>query len=477
MASLVEHLTASGGTESAGFLNDIIAQMWPNICVVGSRMTKEIVEPILASTLPGPLANLRFVKLDLGKIPLQVSAVDTHKTPSGAIKLDMDLIWEGQSDIELDGSMVPKIGIEKVHLKGRLSVLLGPLTDVIPIIGAAQVAFINPPELKLDFTDAANIADLGVVSKTVRKTILDIIASMAVLPNRFLVKLDASNDYFKTYQPHLGVLRLTIQKATGIAGPKKSGAKRLLSKIVKDVPDCYCKVNVGAEEEWRTSTKKNKHDPEWNETHDFLVTDYEQAILLDINDDDLGGDDDIGDGFTTIKEILLAGGSHELSLTHKGNPTDARVSVHAQFYNFVSEPSALSAEHSQGEGQICGLATVLVASALGLQGQRDELNPSIKVKWGAKEFQTAAKSYTPGTDIFNPSFDQAFKIPITRDMVDNPASFRIALMNKTSETGAVDIPFADVLGAPGLGVADGYDVGNGATVRVSISLRGLQVAQ
>ena len=83
--------------------------MWPNICVVGSRMTKEIVEPILASTLPGPLSNLRFVKLDLGKVPLRVSAVDTHKTPSGAIKLDMDLIWEGQSDIELDGSMVPKI--------------------------------------------------------------------------------------------------------------------------------------------------------------------------------------------------------------------------------------------------------------------------------------------------------------------------------------------------------------------------------
>lgn len=477
MASVVDTLTASGGAESAGFLNDIIAQLWPNINIAGSKMVKEIVEPILASTLPGPLSNLRFVKLDFGHVPMRVDAVDVHKTPSGSIKLDMNLTWEGKSDIELDGSMVPKIGIEHVHLKGRLSVLLGPLTNVIPLIGAAQVAFINPPELKLDFTDAANIADLGIISSTVRKIILDIIASMAVLPNRFLVKLDASNDYFKTYQPHLGVLRLTVQKATGVAGPKKSGAKRFLAKIVKDVPDCYCKVKLGAEEEWRTSTKKNDHDPEWNETHDFLVTDFEQNITLDVQDDDMGGDDDIGFGSTSITEILLAGGAHELPLTHKGNPTDGRVIVHAQFYNFVTEPSALSAEHSQGEGQICGLATVLVASVLGLQGQRDELNPSIKITWGAKEFKTAAKTYSPGTDIFNPSFDQAFRIPITRDMVNNPAAFKISLMNKTSETGAVEIPFADVLGAPDCAVADGFDVGGGATVRVSISLRGLQLAQ
>jgi Ca2+-dependent lipid-binding protein len=339
------------------------------------------------------------------------------------------------------------------------------------------VAFINPPELKLDFTDAANIADLGIISGTVRKIILDIIASMAVLPNRFLVKLDASNDYFKTYQPHLGVIRLTIQQAIGISGPKKSGAKRLLAKIVKDVPDCYCKVNVGAEEEWRTSTQKNKNDPAWNETHDFLVTDFEQNITLDVKDDDLGGDDDIGLGHTSVKDVLLARGAHELALTHKGEATDARVTVHAQFYNFVTEASALSAEHSQGEGQICGLATVLVASVLGLQGQRDELNPSVKITWGAKEFKTAAKTYSPGMDIFNPSFDQAFRIPITRDMVNNPAAFKVSLMNKTSETGAVEIPFADVLGAEGCAVADAYDVGDGATVRVSISVHGLQLAQ
>jgi Ca2+-dependent lipid-binding protein len=479
MSSLIDTLTASKGPESAGFLNDIVEQLWPNITVAGAKIAKDVVEPILASTLPGPLSNLHFVKLDLGHLPLRFSNVDVHKTTNQGIKLDMDVAWESACDIELDGKNVPKIGIEKVHLNGRLTVLLCPLTNVIPLIGAAQVAFINPPTLKLDFTDAANIADCFLIEKTVRNTILSIISGMAVLPNRFLVKLNANNDWFKTYQHEHGILRLTIEKATGITAPKKSGASRLLSKIVKDVPDCYVKVQVGAGDEWRTSVRKNDHDPEWNETHDFLVTDYEQGIFLDIKDDDLGGDDDIGLGHTTVKEILLNGGLHELTLTHKGEPTNAKLTIHAKFYNFVADASLLSAANSGGQGndQICGLVTILIASALNLSGQRDELNPSVKVTWGDKTFQTAAKTYTPGSDIFNPSFDQAFKIPLTSSMVANPGNFKISLMNKKDEAGSVKVPFQDVFSASGMVKEGSFDVGSGTSVRASISVHGIQLAE
>jgi Ca2+-dependent lipid-binding protein len=316
-----------------------------------------------------------------------------------------------------------------------------------------------------------------VVDKAVRKVILDIIGSMAVLPNRYLVKLDNNNDYFKTYLPHLGVLRLTVERAIGISGPKKSRTKRLLAKIVKDVPDCYCKVNVGAEEEWRTSVRKNDKDPEWNETHDFLIADHDQRIFIDVQDDDLGSDDDIGIATTTVRDVLLAaGGSQELALTHKGEPTDARITLRARFYDFVDDAGVITSAQSENEGQIVGLATVLIASALGLHGERDDLNPSIKVKWDTKEFQTAAKIYSPGTDIFNPSFDQAFRIPVTANLLANPGSFMITLLNKAEEVGSIEIPFQDVLQSPGLVREESFDVGSGTTVRASISLRGLQLA-
>jgi len=92
-----------------GFLNDIVKNLWPNICVAGSNIIKDTVEPILASTLPGPLKNLKFVKIDFGHIPIGFSNVDVHKTKNDGIKLDMDMTWEGVCDFELDGSMVPKV--------------------------------------------------------------------------------------------------------------------------------------------------------------------------------------------------------------------------------------------------------------------------------------------------------------------------------------------------------------------------------
>jgi len=485
-ASLVEALTASGGAEPAGFLNDIVANLWPNICVAGSKIIKESVEPVLATTLPGPLKNLRFVKIDFGHVPIGFSNVDVHKTKNNGIKLDMDMNWDGVCDFELDGSMVPKVGVERVRMKGRISVLLCPLTNVIPLIGAAQVAFLNTPSLQLDFTDAANIADFSIIDSTVRKVILGIIGGMFVLPNRFLVKMDNNVDYFKAYQPHHGLIRVTVARATGIAAPKhgekkKSTISKLMEKVkLKDVPDCYAKVQVGGEAEWKTSVVDNNTNPEWNETHDFIVTDFEQDISIDIQDEDTAtGDDDIGFASTTVKDILLQGGSQDLGLAHKGTPTGGRVLIHAKFFNFVNNAQVLSSAHAQGNqpGQYVGLATVLIASAHDLQGPREELQPSVKVTWGTQTFQTAVKTYTPGTDIYNPSFDQAFRIPLSADMLANPGAFKIALLNKTTEFGSAQIGWQDVLGAEGMMLQNSFDVGNGAKIRAAVTLHGIQLAE
>ena len=303
---------------------------------------------------------------------------------------------------------------------------------------------------------------------------------MAVLPNRFLVKLDANNDYFQTYQQHVGILRVTVGKATGVSGPKKSGAKRLLQKLVKDVPDCYCKVNIGAADKdvWRTSTVKNHLEPAWDETHDFPVMDHDQLLAIDVNDEDLGGDDDIGVATTTVRQLLLAGGAQELPLAHDGEPTPATVAVRAQYFRLAPDAASFTAaEHGGAEGRLCGLATVLVGSALGLQGERDGLKPSVRVAWGGQVLATAVKTYSPGVDIFNPAFDQAFTIPVTAALAAEAAPFRVSLLNGKDEAGGVDVPFADVLNAPGLTLEKKLDVGSGAVVRVCISLRGMQLSQ
>merc|ERR1711939_314153 len=413
MSGLIEKLTAEGTGESAEFLNDIVKQLWPNINAAGSKMVKEIVEPMFKTMLPGPLSTLHFTKIDLGPVPLRLSNAKTTKTEADGIKLDLNVDWVGKADIELDADYIPAMGVESVQLHGRLSILLCPLTNVIPLIGAAQITFINPPVLKLDFTGAANVADFSLIDDTVRSVILGIINSMFTLPNRFLLKLDANADYFKTYHYPLGMIRITVEKAWGFGEEAKSSAKKFFNKITRAAPDCYAKVEVGGEPSWQTATKNNTNKPSWNETHDFVVSDFDQCIKVDVKDEDLNGDDDVGLAVTTVREILVAGGSQELPLVLKGEETDGRVSISCQYFKYVA-------------------------------------------------------------DINNPAFDQGFRVPITTDLVgSSPDNFRIALLDGEKEIGSVDVPFASVADAPDRLLQQKFDVGNGASVRASIRLRGV----
>ncbi|TKA70133.1 hypothetical protein B0A55_08226 [Friedmanniomyces simplex] len=467
-ASLVERLTAQGDGESASnlisqeFLNDIIAQLWPNINVAGSKMTMEIANPMFKTMLPGPLASLHFTKVDLGPVPMTVSKVLATKTDTNGIKLDLNLDWKGKADIELDGHMIPT--------------LVG--NQPYPI-GAAQVAFINPPVLSLDFTGAANVADFSVINGSVRKVILSIINSIVTLPNRILVNLDVNNDYFQTYLYPLGIIRVTIDKAYGFAEESKGKASRFFSKITRAAPDCYVEVAVGAEVEWKTKVKGNTTHPVWGETHDFVVTDYDQVVRMDVMDQDVGADEEVGLAVLTVREALMAGSKQELGLVRKGVETEGRLSVSTQLFNFGPSGDSFSVQDHQGEGRLCGLATVLVAGAFGITGPRAELKPSVVVKWGQKHhFQTGIQADAPGVDISNPAFNSNFRIPITADLVGGggAAPFRIALMNGEKEVGGVDVPFAEVMQAPGMTLSNKFDVGGGAMVRASICLRGIGAA-
>jgi Ca2+-dependent lipid-binding protein len=316
---------------------------------------------------------------------------------------------------------------------------------------------------------------------------MNVIASMLVLPNRLMIKLDAANDYFKTYQHHLGVLRLTLEQATGLKGERSSRFGKLLDKVMKDIPDVYCKVNVGAEKDvWRTKTIKNSINPTWNETHDFLVMDDEQHLSIDLLDEDIGTDDNIGLAMKPVQQLLAEpNGANEVTLVKDGKAQEVKLKLRAQWLEFVPDQKSFSGPEAEAEdkavsGRIAGLVTVLIANVRGLTGDKTKLQPSVKVQWGPKhEFQTAVMSYAPGVDIFNPGFDTAFRIPISAtDLAGNRASFKITLMNAKTESGSVEVPFADVLAAPNMTKEDTFKVGqDGATVKASIWVRGTQLSK
>lgn len=332
--------------------------------------------------------------------------------------------------------------------------------------------------MKLNFTGAADVADFDLIDGAVRKVLLSVINSIIVLPNRILVKLDANNDYFLTYHHPLGIIRITADKAWGFAEEAQSKTKKLFAKLTRAAPDCYAEIEVGAEPAWRTTTKNNTTSPAWGETHDFVVTDWDQCIKVTVNDHDVNSDDEVGFGVTTVRDILVAGGKQELPLIHKGAETGGTVGITCDFFQFTSaEGDGFTASSHSNDGLMSGLLNVLIAGAFGIKGARETLKPSVVVTWGSKHrFQTAIKSDAPGTDINNPTFDQHFRLPVTAADAGAGEALRIAVFDKEAEVAGIDIPFKELAEGQDMTRTENFDLGNGVKVRASISLRGLKHA-
>lgn len=340
-----------------------------------------------------------------------------------------------------------------------------------PQISAAQVAFINPPFLQFKYTDVAAVANIGFIDRMIIKVVQSIMGGMAVLPNRFLVKLDSNADWFKTYQFPLGVLNITVDSGANLGESKKG--KNFLKKLMHDEVDCYADASLGAET-FRTKTIDNNRNPQWNETHGFLLSDHDQVVSVEVsNKDTATSDDALGKASVTVKDLLLSNGVVELPLALNDQPTDGRVRIRGQYMEFVADPASLS---SQAEGTH-GILSVLVASVHNIRGDRAALKPSVKVVWGNSNFRTAIKSDSPGADVQNPSYDVAYTVPLTASVtVSGAAPVRLSLMDGETEVGAVDVPLEQVLGAPDMFLAQDFQLQNGAVIRAAVVIRGTKAA-
>lgn len=467
--AVIAAAVASGGPESLGWLNDIISQLWGRMSIAGEQMVKESVEPSFAE-LPGPLSSLRFTKIDLGKTPIKFDRIDVHTKNEDCIKLDIDIIWDGDCDIVLSANIIGSFGVRSVKLTGRLSVLMLPLIDRMPLVSAVQVAFINPPELDLDFTGMANIADLSIIDSTIRNTIHYSMASMMVLPNRMLVKMDPANDYFETYQEPIGIVRLTVVSGGGF---KIQG--RLLNK---DVPDCFVKTKFASFPEWTTTTKNNTVSPEWNESKDFLLSDDDQLITLDAYDSDgLSSHDDLGIASLTVGELLLAGKTSDVKLVKKGKQTGAHIVVKSDIYNLVPDLMSFESPVYAGSDSLCGLLTILVAQAFSIPVAKEDANVSVSVKVGKKVFVTAAVVDGPGIDALNPSFDTPFVVPLTQKMAASKDDVVFTVMNGTDIIGTTEVSYSTLVDSPTMRLTGRTDVGQGAMLQFRVMLRGMQLAE
>ena len=398
---------------------------------------------------------------------------------ASSVQLDLDVVWDGECDIQMRSDYGLQFAVKSVKLSGRMSFLLCPLTADLPVVGAIQYSFINVPDLDLDFTGLAQVADFTIIDKTIRAMILDILSGMMVLPNRMLYKLDYGNDYLKTYQPPLGIVRVTAERGRGFV---------VEEGLANDVPDVYLLTQFGlSPTPWRTKTVWDSLNPVWNESAHFVLSDYDQVIRVHAWDEDrspLDPDDDLGEAEMTVGDMLVAGGAAEMELIIDEEMSGAQVTLACEVLPLTTtDISSFDNPLCSGPHKLCGCLTIFVTKAYDIPLNVEKASTFVKVSFAKQEFFTSVISEYPGVDALNPVYDDSFMVPLTTDIVRSSRNVtgvvEISLMNEIDTVlGTTTIELSDLAEFPGTTIQQKRKIGrDGASIEFQVIMYGVDMSK
>eukprot|EP00667_Euglena_gracilis_P001741 EG_transcript_1740 len=346
-----------GSTEL--WLAFLLRCLWPHVDEAAGRLVREQILPTLRATVPVPITCER---LSLGPQPPVVQNFRLKgKEGDPGVHLAFDVAYDGDCDILFRTAGV-SFGLKKLVLKGTLHLILQPLVGQVPVAGAAQLYFVNPPLLQLDFQGLTDVLDWPVVGKAFRQ-VLKAQLQQFVLPQRQVVHLvddlPGRNLFWELYQPPAGVLRVTVAQAKGL----KNADSSLWSYFKADSSDAYCLLSLG-DTTHTTYTVNNCLDPVWkDQTFDFVIATEDQRLAVEIYDDDTTNADDLLGRAEVSCRDLIAQKDAWLPLTE--GPGELRLT--AEWFRLKGDREALLAlPEGGGGGKPQALLTVLVDQATGL---------------------------------------------------------------------------------------------------------------
>lgn len=316
--------------EELEWIKPLLDRLWPKIDQALHKIMKEVVEPKIQDKVPFALKGLSFTKFTLGKTQPNVGPITIWDAPC----LKDDQFHRGLElhiQVELKSKLVDvelaigalTAGIRTCSLKGTLVVRLDPLLDMSPIIGGLVIYFLDPPVLDFDFTQLAEMAELGFTEGRLTRIIENLIANRLVLPNvwfRPFLQNEEIVDTATLRDPKpVGVLRVSVIEGRHLYG----NDSHLFSNPTSDP---YVRIRL-ADDEWQSCRREETCHPKWltdPETigseqispdevqHDFLVFDVGQTLRIEVFD------------WNQIRDDVLIGRSEPITvqdaLSHSRKP-------------------------------------------------------------------------------------------------------------------------------------------------------------
>ncbi|KAL6255775.1 hypothetical protein P5V15_013018 [Pogonomyrmex californicus] len=292
--------------DRAEWLNRILTKVWPSMNQFVRQLCKQSIEPSIVEKLTEyKIKGFQFDRLVLGRIPPKIYGIKVYdkNTSRNEIILDADIMYAGDCDITFFVGNI-KGGIKDFQIHGLVRVVMKPMLPMMPLIGGVQIFYLNVPTINFNLVGVADVLDLPGFNEILRRTIIEQIAAILVLPNKITISLseEIPMESLKIPEPE-GVLRIHVVEA-------KHLMKKDIGMLGKGKSDPYAVINVGAQE-FRTKTIDNTVNPKWDFWCEFIVEEglgaYNTVVAHLFDKDNAGQDDPLGRATVEVNRVKKKG--------------------------------------------------------------------------------------------------------------------------------------------------------------------------
>ncbi|CAH1098447.1 unnamed protein product [Psylliodes chrysocephalus] len=443
--------------ERAEWLNEIIIQIWPSICLYIVKLCRTKLQ----TKIKKKFDSFRFEEIDFGKSPPKIDGVKVYNRSitKDSIIIDFDVYYDGDCDIHFSMSGAQIGRIKDFQVGAELRLVLKPLMIKMPIIGGIQIFFLNTPDINFELDGISGIPGF---SYFIRQKIEERITKKLVFPNKITKRFSKSVEAaeLKALEP-AGVLRVHVFEA-----------KDLERKDVTGKSDPYVILTVGAQE-CRTPVIKRELNPKWDYWCEFVILDpLGQHLHFKMFDqDDLNEDDFMGSGVIEIHHVVKEGENDKWF--NLDNAKHGKIHLRFSWLGLSADREDLNAASVETKllkvaDISMGLLTIYLDTAQDLQRVKSKKpDPYALLTVGKKQQKSKVKKHT-----CDPMWEQGFSILVSNPQTD---TLNLAIFDKGSDTklGFLNYVIQDLFTAPDLQISkEEFSVGNGSgKIVLSLQLR------
>lgn len=356
--------------EKAAWINKILQQAWPFFGMYMEKLLIENIQPAVR-TSSTHLKTFSFTKVHMGQKAPTVTGVRvyTHELETREVILDFNIVYDADVDIDADVKPAIKVGVKGLQLQGMLRVILEPLIGQAPLVGGVTMFFIRRPALQINWTGMTNLLDGPGLSHMSESAIVDIIASLMVLPNRMCIPLidQIKVDQMKFPLPR-GVVRVHVVEARDLVAKDT-----YMMGLVKGKSDPYTVLRVG-NKQFKTKTIKETLNPRWNEVYEFVVHEAPgQELEVELYDEDTDADDFLGRFSMDCGDVRK---DREIDKWYTLEDIESgQIHMKLQWFSLLSNPELLK---ETSDGLACAMLAVYLDSASNLPKDQHEFTHNEK---------------------------------------------------------------------------------------------------